>query len=186
MTKHLCLVLLAAAGCAGGDDPSVVGEWRVIDNAFVADGGVVVGPSVWTFRDDGTLALDDVEGSTYEIEGDRIVAHLGDGTTEPWVLETGFVVTEDRLLLAALFPEGDADGAVGTWSGVWRSNDEVEHVSLTLDGDGAATCDQGAERGAGTWKEDGESLLLELDVGDKYWFRLDERGIGDWLAERID
>lgn len=149
---------------------------------------MVIGPDTWTFRDDGTVvasgASDEPTDGRFEIDGDRMQLFLGaEGDV---LLDVGFVLAAERLLLGALFPDGDVDGAVGAWSDTAIVNDEETHRAITLDADGSASSETDGEVETGTWEKDGESIVLRLGGANGYWFQIDERGIGDVLLERAE
>jgi len=183
MKKLYLLCALATAACAS-DEPSVVGEWRTMENAFAED-TIVVGPDRYAFGDDGTLTIDGEEAGRYELDGDRMQL-IFTTDEEDLVLAGGFVVTDDRLLLGAHFPEGDVDGAVGTWVGDFMIDGDREQQSIGLAAGGDLTVTENGDPTSGTWEEDGESLRLTFGDYDDLWFRLDERGIGDVMLERVE
>jgi hypothetical protein len=177
----LCAVLTPA--CAS-DEPSVVGEWRVMENALAGD-TLVVGPDRYAFRDDGTLLFDGEVAGRYQTESDRMEI-VFTGGEQDLVIAGGFVVTDDRLLLGVSFPDGEVDGAVGTWVGDFSIDGDREQQILDLTAGGEVTVTEDGAPSSGTWEEDGESLRLTFPSHSELWFRLDERGIGDVMLERME
>jgi hypothetical protein len=184
----VALVFLVAAcgGSGGGEDPSIVGSWRELPNAFVEDDLQTI-----TFTDDGTHRVDGVDEGSWAAEGETLIVTGEDGA---WVRELGYLVEGDRLVFGTLHPVGEVDGALGVWEGSFSLDGDGYTVIVSLRGDGTATYQND---GVGTafdvtteasWQEEGESLQLQFsdDQGTVYFefHRLGEEALGV-MYERI-
>lgn len=165
----LCLTAAVPACTSDGADHAALlaGVWTGCDDAtasftFGADGSVAFDETVpdrpdehWT----GTFAVD---ATTVSID-----AEDQDGAAVDYVFT--YYIIDERLVVAAAFPDGTHDGVVGTWRSrvhlaldgepVSGGDDELE---LRADGTGIATTvlfDGGAEeRYEGTWSDDDDGV----------------------------
>lgn len=194
------LVLAAACGGDPGNDPDqLVGTWREIPS--LVDGDVpleerdrlIVGA-------DGSYQVvepDGVQTGTYTAD-DRDITLSEGGET----ITMQYVVTDDRLLVGALTPDGDVDGLVGTWAGTAQRGDE--HISLVLElradetaryeRDSSDPTGDGDEVLEGTWRRDGGDLVTTYEIPSQsggtitvnlHMQEIPGRALGSPLFERI-
>ncbi len=189
-------IALSFTLAACGDDPSIVASWREMPNALDEDPRPVAERENWTFKDDGTVALSDDDetlNGTYTLEGDRLKMTLVEGGDSESI-EATVIVTEDRFLFAAITPDGDVDGAVGSWTGdVVMGTDRIG-LTLNLRADGTGDYIRSENGGApesftGTWREQGESLEFSFEYEPDFTvsfqiFRVGEEGMGGPLFEK--
>lgn len=158
--------------------PEVTGTWRTIDGSIT-----------WTFGTAGQLVVVEPTESPssqfladgYAIEGDRMQFAV-DGE---YLLDVGFVVTHDRLLVGTLAPRGSVDGVVGMWEGTAVLAGRTEVTSLELMTDGAVSKVHEARFERGTWRAIGETLRLEFPDVTERWYPLGDRAIGDLLFTHV-
>jgi hypothetical protein len=193
------IVVLACAlvcGCLGdnlgGPPPAeLVGTWRYLPKLSlgdvpVADRQVVEFDAAGGYEIRGRSGT---EAGTAEVRGHALTISPDAGG---WI-ETGFLVTPDRLLIDALFPVGAVDGSIGTWRGDQRSDRGASTVTLTLDAAGTARFAQtgpGAEDLAGTWTHIADDVVFSFvsPLGIERAKHLQEvpgEAVGEWLYERI-
>jgi hypothetical protein len=164
-------VLLSLAAC--GDDPSIVATWRELPNAFDEEPTPEAERATWTFGEDGIVTHvenGDTETATYTIDGDRLTLSISDAD-ETIVVETRIVLTDDRLVYGALFPDGEVDGPVGQWHATSKANEDVIDTRLIMRADRTAVLSQKLGDDpetvfdTGTWEQQGDSMRLVFTTG---------------------
>lgn len=192
------LLSLSLSLAACGDDPSIVGAWRELPNAFDDEPPTIAEREGWQFKDDGTVMLtgdgDDTAG-TYTLDGDRLSITVPEDDGDTSSVSATVVITENRLLFGALTPSGDVDGAVGSWVGDVAFDGRVATMEMELraDGTGDFTRREGTEdpeEYSGTWTEQGESLRFSFQPEPDFTvnfrlFRVGEEGLGGPLFEKL-
>jgi hypothetical protein len=189
--RSILLLLLAAGGCSGSDDPSVdgpiadatedvsiVGSWtQRLPQGEPQDIGHI---DELVFREDGTLTVSGQGPGTYELRGAGRLRLRADGATNS--RETDYARRDEWLLLDALRPVGAVNGFVGDWRGVevFVVDGETREVEwrLVLRDDGTAHfSESGVFDRDGTW---------ERHVVDGRWVRFQATdgggALGMWIA----
>ena len=183
--------VLSIAACAAEPVPDtigdIVGTWRYIPAD--PDAGPIEERQVAWFAADGAYEIRDARGvqtGRYAIEGRDVTITA---TTGAWVT-TSFAATPDRLIVDAMFPDGDCDGLVGTWRGAQASNLASAEVTLELRADGSARLEQtgpAAEDLPGTWADIAPYAVITFagTTFAKPFPALPDVAIGEWLYERV-
>jgi len=195
----ICCALYACGDGAGASDPAdLVGTWRELPSSFDSDTPVDMRTLI-TLADDGTYAIDERDGGTdemasYTANGDTLtLTGTENGKTTTFI--QNYLVTGDRFMLGALFPQGSIDGVVGTWRGSVTFNDDKITLTLDLHADNTVHSDIHGGKATdnrvqdGTWKFEGDDVVASFVDGNTttnvHMQQLEGRALGGPLYERI-
>ncbi len=203
--KHLISIAICSlfacgdSPSSGGSDPAdLVGTWREIPSSFDGDTPIDQRSRI-TLGDDGSYRVEEPshnsdESGTFVANSDTItLTGTEDGKTSKFV--DNYVVTGDRFLLGALFPQGTVDGVVGTWKGNVTLDTDTITLTLDLHADNTAHYDRKGSKPAdndvrdGTWKFEGDDVVTSFVNGGTtvniHMQQLDGRALGGPLYERL-
>lgn len=188
---HRVLLVLVMSACTvepalPPHDHELIGSWRLIPTK--ADTPVDQ-LEVLVFGADGRYTKQNrrsADAGRFELEGNDITILP---TAGGWI-STGYAVTSDRLIFDALFPVGDTDGLVGTWSGTQSTADVTSVLELELRADGTGHLVQ-----TGSLADDIDATWIRSDPYAVITFEgvtrprslpsLPGIAIGEWLYERL-
>lgn len=190
------IALVVICGCAAGDNwapppAELVGTWRYMPKLSIGDVPVAE-RQVVRFDGDGKYEIRSTHGDqdgVFRVDDSALTIDPGGGK---WIT-TGFAVTEDRLIVDALFPVGDVDGTTGTWEGSQRAAAGASTETLVLADDGTAALAQtgpGAETLVGTWTHVGADVVFTYPAGNgtpigKHYQEVVGVAVGEWMYERV-
>ncbi|MBA3454685.1 MAG: hypothetical protein H0T42_16480 [Deltaproteobacteria bacterium] len=185
------LIVLTLSACAPEATPpppdhGLLGSWRYVP----ARADVPVEQrQVLVFGADGRYSMTDsrsVEAGSFAIDDNEVTI----SSSASGEITTGYAVTEDRLIVDALFPAGDTDGLVGTWVGAQSTADATSVIELELRADGTGHLVQ-----TGSSTDDIDATWIRVDPYAVITFdgvtrprsfpALPGIAIGEWLYERI-
>lgn len=188
---HRVLLVLTLSACAveaplPPADHELIGSWRLIPTKAETP---LEQREVLVFGADGRYtkqSLRSADAGRFELDGNDVTILPGAGG---WI-STGFAVTPDRLIFDALFPTGETDGLVGTWTGTQSTADVTSVLELELRADGTGHLVQ-----TGSLSDDINATWIRSDPYAVVTFEgvtrprslpsLPGIAIGEWLYERI-
>jgi hypothetical protein len=188
---HRVLLVLTLSACAVDAplppaDHELIGIWRLIPTKAETP---IEQREVLVFGADGHYTkqnLRNADAGRFELDGNDVTILP---TAGGWI-STGFAVTPDRLIFDALFPVGETDGLVGTWSGTQSTADVTSVLELELRADGTGHLVQ-----TGSLSDDINATWVRSDPYAVVTFEgvtrprslpsLPGIAIGEWLYERI-
>jgi hypothetical protein len=181
----LLLVACATEPAPPSNPESLFGTWRYLPADPTRT--PVEERQLVTFAEDGTYTIEDpsdVQTGRYQLAGHDLTITMADG-----FITTGVAATDDRMVIDALFPQGDIEIA-GTWIGTQSAPDVTSTITLELDADGTAHLGQ-----SGTLSGEDDATWLHADPFMVLTFANPTRtrampvlpgvALGEWLYERM-
>lgn len=193
----------SVTACSTSDttfDPpeALLGRWQ----AHGGDGRLL---AEQTYNADGTAVILDAPGRdrrevTY-VADEREITLDGSGPDDVLTQRFTYFAGDDRFAAWALLPEGETDGAVGTWHGEWQDTSErgteSHDARLTVRADGTASHVHVVDEPGGhtsryvldgRWKIVGDKLTLVGPRGKagRTWDYIPDQVIGVRVFVRAD